>query len=84
VLTQAVNAEVQATVVGTVLQAMLQGTGYTPISFFAPDTPLVTLDGQQLPVEWDAVTGRGRTRCELAGKAQLVIRSGKLHSNCSR
>ncbi len=83
VLTQAVNAEVRATVVGSVLHATLYGTGYTPISFFAPDTPVVTLDGQLLLVEWDAATGRGRTRCMLEKTSELVIECRCINLNSS-
>jgi hypothetical protein len=74
VLTQAVDAEVQACLAGPVLRAALRGQGYTPIMFFAPDVPEVTVDGQRLPVEWDAATGRGRARLGLDGQASLEIR----------
>jgi hypothetical protein len=81
VLILAVDATVHAAVVERQsLHVSLKGQGYTPLSFFAPEMPVVTLDGQLLPVEWNATTGRGRTRCELNGDAQLIIRSGQQHA----
>jgi hypothetical protein len=77
VLTLAVDAQVShATIAGETLTARLTGEGYTPIAFYSPGPPEVTLAGTRLPVEWDATTGRGRARAVLTGSAQLTIASG--------
>lgn len=75
-LTLAVDAEVRsARVEGRTLEVVLKGRGYTPVSFFSPGPPAVACDGEALPAEYDAATGRGRARCMLAGKATLTIAS---------
>lgn len=75
-LTLAVDAEVRNPhVTGSLLQVTLRGHGYTPLSFFSPGTPRVTLDGREIPSDWDSRTGRGRARGDLSGQTDLMIES---------
>lgn len=74
VLLQAVDAEVRrVTLAGSTLTVELHGQGYTPFTFFAPDTPLLRLNGQPLSCEWERATGRGRARATLSGATVLEI-----------
>lgn len=75
-LTLAVDAEVRSShIARATLQTTLTGHGYTPLAFFSPGQPEVTLDGEALACEWDSCSGRSRARCLLNGKAELRIRS---------
>ncbi len=74
ILTLAVDAQVlKPQVEEGRLTVELRGRGYTPLSFFSPGAPQVMLDGAALPCEYNPRTGRGRSRCMLAGSAQLTI-----------
>lgn len=74
ILTLAVDAEVRtARAEPGRTRVRLHGRGYTPLSFFAPGTPRLTLDGAPLPCDYDARTGRGRARALLDGSAELEI-----------
>jgi hypothetical protein len=77
VLTLAVDAAVavEAVSAGT-LRVRLQGRGYTPVAFYAPGAPSLTVDGRPVPCEWDADTRRGRSRFVLERGATLEIHCG--------
>lgn len=75
-LTLAVDAEVRdPQIAGSTLRVSLRGNGYTPLAFFSPGTPRVRVGEDEIPCEWDARTGRGRTRLVLKEQAVVTIES---------
>ncbi len=73
-LTLAADAEVVTSQVAAAKTTVrLRGHGYTPVSFFSPSQPALSLNGAPLACEWDEPTGRGRTRFVLDGEAEFII-----------